>query len=91
MGFSINEKELLAAGERIYNLTRMFNTREGFTKKDDNMCERFTTPMKDMGWYVPIQDFEKMLDEYYELRGWDNETGIPKKEKLKELLIFNKA
>jgi len=87
LGFSINEKEFMTLGERVYNLTRLFNVREDFSRKDDSMPKRFTEPMKDTGWKIPINDFERMLDEYYELRGWDKKTGIPKPEKLRELGI----
>lgn len=87
LGFSINEKEFMTLGERVYNLTRLFNMRQGFSRKDDSMPKRFTEPMKDTGWKIPINDFERMLDEYYELRGWDEKTGIPKPEKLRELGI----
>jgi len=87
LGFSINEKEFMTLGEKVYNVARLFNVREGFSRKDDSMPKRFTEPMKDTGWKIPMNDFERMLDEYYEFRGWDKKTGIPKAEKLRELGI----
>ena len=76
-------------GERISNLQRLFNLREGFTKKDDALPDRAKQrPL--FGTYhgedrCIIKDYEGMLWEYYEARGWDTKTGIPKKEKLLEL------
>ena len=75
-------------GERIYNLARAFNIREGFGKKDDKLPLRFFKesvpegPLK--GHPIKIRDFNKMLKEYYELNGWDG-NGVPTKEKLVEL------
>ncbi len=77
--------------ERAWNLTRLFNVREGFTRLDDTLPERLFTqgstkgPSK--GEVVDRASFEKMLDEYYDLVGWDKATGIPKEEKLRELGI----
>ena len=77
-------------GERYINLTRMFNLREGLTKKDDTLPKRFfkdkvlSGPTKDK--VISPGDFEFMLNEYYELRGWDKE-GRPTPEKLSELGI----
>ncbi len=87
-GWKIDGQELLKIGERVYNLQRMFNVREGMRRKDDQLPERVKkTP--EFGKYskVPesaIKDYDAMLSEYYEARGW-NEDGIPKVEKLKEL------
>ncbi len=88
-GWNIDGKELLKTGERIYNLQRMFNIREGVSKKDDYLPKRvLQTP--EFGKYskidnCTIQDYDKMLEEYYRARGWDPETGMPTSEKLKEL------
>ena len=87
-GFSYDENKLMMIGDRIETLTRVFNVREGFTRKDDYLPRRFyeepavSGPTK--GIVFPREEYEKMLDEFYELRGWDKE-GIPTKEKLKEL------
>jgi aldehyde:ferredoxin oxidoreductase len=75
-------------GERVCNLARAFNVREGFGKKDDTLPQRFFTesvpegPVK--GHPIRPGDFDTMLNEYYELSGWD-ENGVPKREKLLEL------
>lgn len=87
-GREANEEKLRLIGERIWNLTRAFNVREGFTRKDDTIPGRIVKdplisgPAK--GHVVLMEDFEKMLDEYYRLRGWTKE-GIPTRRKLEEL------
>ena len=89
-GRSVNEKELELVGERIWNLTRMFNVREGFLRDQDTMPPRMTEPLRSgfaKGKSVSSEDFEKMLEEYYELRAW-NEDGVPSREKLEELGLF---
>ncbi|TEU05193.1 aldehyde ferredoxin oxidoreductase, partial [Candidatus Bathyarchaeota archaeon] len=75
---------------RIYTIERMFNLREGFSRKDDRLPERYFEEPTPIG--LPIvrgkkidrDKFEKMLDEYYALHGWD-ENGVPKKETLEGL------
>lgn len=87
-GFNFDEQEYTRAGERIWNLTRLFNVREGISRKDDTLPKRFmdeplpSGPAK--GQMISKEILDRMLDEYYQLRGWD-ENGIPKKEKLTEL------
>lgn len=79
--------ELTRIGERIYNLERLFNLREGFSDRDDTLPSRFLDhPFKEgasKNHIVPLQD---MLEQYYYVRGWD-EHGIPRREKLQELNI----
>lgn len=88
-GMSINGKELVKIGERVSNLQRLFNNREGIGRQEDLIPERVKQkPL--FGFYqneerCAIKDFESMLEEYYQARGWDPLTGIPKKEKLVEL------
>jgi aldehyde:ferredoxin oxidoreductase len=87
-GFNLTEDEYLKTGERIWNLTRLFNVREGITRKDDTLPPRIMEePLPDgvaKGQMITKRMFNEMLDEYYALRGWD-ENGIPTQEKLKEL------
>jgi len=87
IGFDLNEKDMLTIGERIYNLTREINVREGFTKKDDYIPERLFEEREDTKWRIKEEDFEKMLSEYYQLRGWD-ENGKPTDKILKSLKII---
>ncbi len=81
----IDAAELTVIGERVYNLARLFNEREGFTRKDDNLPERFHTetltggPPK--GKLLPREEYEKMLSEYYQLRGWDEEGKVTAEKK----------
>jgi aldehyde:ferredoxin oxidoreductase len=91
-GLDFTADEILKVGERINNLARVFNVREGFDRKDDTFPERILTePIKDgasKGQYIPKEDLDLMLDEYYAERGWDS-NGIPTKEKLNELGLEN--
>jgi len=88
VGFELNENEIKTLGERIVNLPRSFNVKEGISRKDDSWPERFfKEPLPDgasKGQVIDKGEFNKMLSEYYELRGW-NENGIPSKEKLGKL------
>jgi len=85
-GLPIDGKELLRIGSRIWNLERLFNIREGFTKKDDLLPTRFSTPLPEGGSRKRVSHAEEMLPEYYSLRGWDKE-GNPTPKLLKELNI----
>jgi aldehyde:ferredoxin oxidoreductase len=84
-GIPFRIEELKKIGERIYNLQRCFNVREGISRKDDTQPKRLLTESgtKRAKGYVALQ--EPMLEEYYELRHWDKETGWPTQAKLEEL------
>jgi aldehyde:ferredoxin oxidoreductase len=83
--FSSTE-ELLKIGERIFNLERAFNLREGFTKKQDTLPDRVVKePMPEGPSKGQIFEINPLLDEYYRERGWNLKTGIPEKTKLLEL------
>jgi len=84
IGIDMDKIEFLNIGERIYNLTRLFNTREGISRKDDRLPKRMHELRNDTGWAITRADFESLLDSYYQLRGWDND-GVPTKETLKRL------
>jgi len=80
--------DLQRDGERIFNLKRIFNVLAGIVKEDDTLPERFLKePLEDGGAKGQIVELKVMLKEYYEYRGW-NERGIPTKEKLEELGIY---
>lgn len=77
-------------GERAITLARCFNIREGFTKNDDTLPERFFKPLRSgamKGEKILKEEFESALKLFYEMMGWDPETGIPTKAKLHELDI----
>ena len=77
---------LKLAGERIWNLERAFNCREGFTRADDRLPERFLRESHTEGPLAgQVSELEPMLDEYYEVRGWDKTTGRPTRATLERL------
>ena len=86
-GFNHTVESYLKCGERIWNIIRLFNLREGVESVDKLPSRLFNDaftkgPAKDV--LLTKEGFQKSLNEYYSLRGW-NEKGIPTKEKLKEL------
>jgi aldehyde:ferredoxin oxidoreductase len=87
-GLNTSQEELLLGAERIFNLTRMVNVRLGISRKDDYPPARvFEEPLPSgpyKGKKMNREDYDKLLDMYYELRGWDK-NGIPTKEKLDAL------
>lgn len=88
-GLTFTPEEVEKVGERINNLARAFNVREGFTRADDTFPERLMTePLEagaSKGHKITQADLKVMLDEYYCVRGWDLATGDPTRAKLVEL------
>ena len=76
--------DLIRAGERIWNLERLYNLREGFTRADDTLPPRLLTEPAMGGSEGQVSHLEPMLEEYYRARGWD-QNGFPKPAKLEEL------
>ncbi len=88
-GFEMTPEQLKLAGERINNVGRLFNIREGLGRKDDTLPYKVMhLPIPDegpsKGAYVTQAELDLLLDDYYEARGWTKE-GVPTVEKLKEL------
>ncbi|MEE8355812.1 MAG: aldehyde ferredoxin oxidoreductase family protein [Anaerolineales bacterium] len=80
--------EIEKVGERRINMMRVFNAREGFDRKDDLVPEKLFQPLKggaSDGWKLDRAEFESALEKYYELSGWDVDSGLPTQEKLEEL------
>ena len=78
-------KGMMKVGERIFNLERLFNLRAGLTAEDDTLPPRMLKePMPEGPAKGKVVELDRMLPEYYSLRGWD-EKGVPTQEKLKEL------
>jgi aldehyde:ferredoxin oxidoreductase len=78
----------MKTGERIFNLCRAFNAREGMTKKDDALPRRFSEPLVEgtyKGETLADSMMLRMLSDFYGFRGWNKKTGIPTKKKLEEL------
>jgi len=88
-GLTYTPEEVARVGERMNNLAKAFNVGAGFTRADDTFPERLMTePLKSgasKGQLISKEDLKVMLDEYYAVRGWDLDTGIPSREKLVEL------
>jgi aldehyde:ferredoxin oxidoreductase len=86
-GISFATGDLIKIGERVWNMERLYNNREGFSVKDDTLPPRLLNEAvgegPSRGW---VSKLEPMLTEYYRGRGWDD-TGIPKPAKLKELSL----
>ncbi len=95
-GINITPSELMKAAERAYTLYKVLNLRAGFSRKDDLPPNIWFQPLKvgeteyrmmDYFKTIPItkENFNQLLDDYYEERGWDKKTGIPTPQKLAEL------
>lgn len=87
-GLEYSIADVLAVGERANTLGRLFNYREGFTQADDKVPRRLmkafeTGPIA--GEALSPEKFEWALRRYYELMGWDRETGYPLPERLNAL------
>ncbi|MGB9636009.1 MAG: aldehyde ferredoxin oxidoreductase family protein [Thermoplasmata archaeon] len=84
-GIEFTRRNLEMIGERIVNLNRLFNIREGFSRKDDTLPERYTKErMPDGAAKGQIVEIDEMLNDYYALRKWDA-NGYPTIEKIREL------
>ena len=87
-GWDLDVVGFRRAGERIFNLARAFNVREGLRRKDDTLPKRLLEdPLPDGPAAGLTVDLDPLLDAYYEFRGWDIQTGIPTREKLRELQL----
>ena len=87
-GLVMTPKELKTIGERIYTLERTMLAKDGMTRREDTLPKRyFDEPVSEgpaQGEVIFREEFNKMLDEYYRLHGWD-ENGIPTKKSLERL------
>ena len=86
-GVKLEYQEFIKAGERLMNLDRLFNVREGFTRKDDRVPYRMSHEDVPHFGYKKIDDtmLNGMLNEYYGANGWDLKTTVPTRTKLTEL------
>jgi len=86
-GIDFTADDIVTAGERIYNMERMYNIYVGFTAADDTLPERMLSePVKAGPMKGKVSRVPEMMPHYYEARGWDK-NGIPKQEKLESLSL----
>ncbi len=90
-GLKISPDELKIIGERIYTLERKYITDLGISRKDDTLPDHyFDVPIPDgpsKGEYIDRNEFQNLLDQYYDLHGWDK-NGIPRQDTIKKLGIL---
>ena len=86
-GREISPQEIMRLGEKVFNLLKAYIIREGFTRKDDCWPDRFySEPIPEgpsKGAVLSRAEMDGLLDEYYELRGWDKDIGVPMAQKLR--------
>lgn len=88
-GWDYSFEELMETGERIYNVKRLFNVKLGISRKQDTLPPRSLSQKREgEGITVNLPQLGKMLNEYYEYRGW-SEEGIPTEEKLIKLGLLD--
>lgn len=92
LGRKVSAKDLDKAGERIWNLNRLFNLKAGFTSADDVISKKLLNKVLENGPHegrkFDIAALEQMKSLLYRLRGWD-ENGVPTEEKLSELDLLD--
>src|SRR4030067_865779 len=86
-GLPFSPESLLRCGERVYNVEKLFNLREGFGRDADYPPRRFfeeeTPDGPSKGAKLKRAEYDRVLDDYYEARGWDKKTGQPTPETLR--------
>ncbi|MBD3255703.1 MAG: hypothetical protein GF383_11470 [Candidatus Lokiarchaeota archaeon] len=95
-GFDLTTDEIRTAAERSWNLLKLINAKEGFSRKDDKFPKEWFKPLKYGENKLEFQDFyggikitkgiaNQLLDDYYDERGWNKDDGLPSNEKLEDL------
>jgi aldehyde:ferredoxin oxidoreductase len=88
-GIDISPQDMMKTAERLFTLFKAYGVRQGLTRKDDNWPDRyFDEPVSEgkyKGAVLPREAVDKLLDGYYEIRGWEKKTGVPTEKKLIEL------
>jgi aldehyde:ferredoxin oxidoreductase len=96
VGEDVGPRELIRRGERVSNLAKVVNVREGFSRSDDQPPDVWFRPMDAPEGRIEMEDYyqtkvlgredlARMLDDYYDERGWDPATGRPTDQRLQEL------
>ena len=97
-GFNLHQEELRQSAERSWNLMKLMNLKEGFSRKDDKFPSGWFKPLKIGENVLKFQDFygevtitqeiaNKLLDDYYDERGWDKQSSYPTLSKIKALTL----
>jgi aldehyde:ferredoxin oxidoreductase len=87
VGIPFTADDVLKTGERIYNLERHYNNLVGFREGSDYLPKRFLEePSSMLASKGHVCELDKMLEEYYQVRGWVN--GVVPESKLKELEVL---
>jgi len=89
-GWGTTAWELLKGAERVLSMARAYNMLEGFTAEDDVLPQRLYEPYPEgpcLGGPIDQQELEEARGTYYEMLGWDAETGVPRSAKLHELNV----
>jgi aldehyde:ferredoxin oxidoreductase len=89
-GWDVGIEDLLRIGERATNLARLFNVREGFTRREDTLPERLFQPLENgtlAGTAISREEFALAMTALYELKGWDPVTTVPSRTRLAQLGI----
>jgi aldehyde:ferredoxin oxidoreductase len=87
-GQLLTREALFTAAERVVNLERCIDAREGLTREDDKLPRRFFRPFPggaNQDKALDSKEMEKMKTVYYKMRGWNPKTGLPTAVKLREL------
>jgi len=97
-GHEMTALGMVECGERIHNVSKLINVREGFSRVDDAIPEVWFRPMESPEGRIVMQDYyetktlakadtDKILDDYYDERGWDVDSGQPTAARLKALAL----
>jgi aldehyde:ferredoxin oxidoreductase len=101
-GIKSSPKELMQIAERAWTIGKLLSVREGFDRRHDHAPEAWFHPLMRSGEEHRITDYdrtveltrkdiERFLDDYYEERGYDRESGLPTRETLRKLGLENMA
>ncbi|MCK4246954.1 MAG: hypothetical protein KAX04_00250, partial [Methanomicrobia archaeon] len=86
IGVDINPSNLLMIGERTTNVEKSFNVlHTNWTRKNDYPPKRFVDVPLNGKYRIDLNKWSIMLDNYYDLHGWDKKTGRPQRERLEQL------
>ncbi len=88
-GWDVSLYEIMKVGERRLNMLRAFNAREGIGRERDTLPERFfTQPLKggpSDGYVLDREEWQRAMDTYYAMAGWDVQSGTPTRPTLEAL------